>query len=524
MPVETELKLRIAPKQLGILKRHALLRAHQLARPVTRRLYNIYYDTPKLELQQSGMALRLRRSGKQWLQTLKGGGGVQGGLHRRNEWEMPVSGPALDFSLPQVAEWKDLLPQRMRKKLQPVFVTDFLRNSRMLSWQGAEIELCMDQGEISTEHLRTPICELELELKSGEPRQLFELALAILDIVPFELESVSKAEQGFRLMSGYLEQPVKALPVTLGKQDDLSIAMQRLVWSVLQQVQGNVRGLALNQKTPVRTKHVDGLVQQLTIDNVEYLHQLRVALRRLRVLLRMAASVRADEPLAAFRKEVAALGIILGRIREWDVFIANTVQPMCARMPDDGSLQLLLVVSQQQRDANYNALHNDAQARTLQRLLLRLAIWLNGTYWQQFSQAGLQARAFARTYLSELAGNFAQAGENLSAHDAAQLHSMRIQAKKLRYSAEFFASLYGKHKSRQYLRVLSEVQEVLGQINDDAVANRLLDDLSSAPELAAHQYTTGLARGWIARDRAQQLRVLQDVLLNFQRQCRYWGT
>ena len=212
MAVETELKLRIAPEQLAKLKRHPLLKAHQLTRPVTRRLYNIYYDTPKLELHQSGMALRLRRSGRQWLQTLKGGGSVQGGLHQRNEWEMPVSGLALDFSLPLVEAWKDVLPKHLRKKLKPVFVTDFSRNSRMLLWQGAQIELCMDQGEVSTEQQRAPVCELELELISGEAQQLFELALAILDILPFELESISKAEQGFRLMAGAAEQSLKALP------------------------------------------------------------------------------------------------------------------------------------------------------------------------------------------------------------------------------------------------------------------------------------------------------------------------
>ena len=287
MPVETELKLRIAPEQLARLKRHALLKKNQLTRPITRRLYNIYFDTPKLALHQSEMALRLRRSGRQWLQTLKGGGSVQGGLHRRNEWEMPVSGPALDFSLPQVGEWSELLPLKMRNKLQPVFVTDFSRSSRIMSWQGAQIELCMDQGEVSSEQQRAPVCELELELKSGEPRQLFELALAILEIVPFELESVSKAEQGFRLLSGFDEQPVKALSPELARKDYFLPAMQALMWSCLQHLQSNVHGA-------------------MTSDNAEYLHQMRVALRRLRVVLRMADTVCADEQLAALEKEYSS--------------------------------------------------------------------------------------------------------------------------------------------------------------------------------------------------------------------------
>jgi inorganic triphosphatase YgiF len=503
MAIETELKLRIAPEQLAKLRRHPLLKAHQLAHPVTRRLYNIYYDTPGLELQQSGMALRLRRSGRQWLQTLKGGGGVQGGLHQRNEWEMPVRGPALDFSLPQVEEWKHILPKHLRKNLQPVFVTDFSRNSRMLSWQGAEIELCMDQGEISTEKASAPICELELELISGEPQQLFGLALAILDIVPFELESISKAEQGFRLMSGVAEQPLKAVPVKLDKHDELNLAMQTLIWSVLQQVQGNARGA-------------------MSSENNEYLHQLRVALRRLRVLLRMAASVCADEQLAAFRKDVAELCVTLGKIRDWDVFIAQTMQPLCERMPQDIGLQTLLAASRQQRDTCYSALRNDAQARELQRLLLRLALWMHGPYWQQQVFAGLHAGDFAAAYLTDLARQFEQVGEQLGTCDAEKLHAMRIQAKKLRYCAEFFASLQGKHKTEKYLAALSAVQEVLGQINDDAVANRLLDDLAATQALSGHQDALALGRGWVARDLSQQLRVLQDTTRKFHSQVHFW--
>lgn len=503
MPVETELKLRIAPEHLAKLKRHPLLKAHQLTRPSTRRLYNIYFDTPKLALHQSEMALRLRRNGRQWLQTLKGGGSVQGGLHQRNEWEMAVSGPALDFSLPQVGEWSELLPEKMRNKLQPVFVTDFSRCSRIMSWQGAQIELCMDQGEVSTEQQRASICELELELISGEPRQLFELALAILDIVPFELESVSKAEQGFRLLSGYAEQPVKAFTPELAKRVTFTSAMQSLIWSCLQHLQSNFHGA-------------------MTSDNAEFLHQMRVALRRLRVLLRMAESVSADKQLALFRKDTAALGFTLGRIREWDVFIAQTIQPMSERMPDHEGLRALLDLSEERRSDSYSLLRNDVQARELQRLLLRFSIWMNGPYWQQQAGDGLLARDFATTYLTKFGRRFAQAGANLDTLDAEKMHAMRIQAKKLRYSAEFFVALYGHHRHKSFLAALSQVQEVLGQINDAAVAYRLLDELAMTPIMLNYREAVTLAKGWIAHDLSQRYTVLHDAMANFSRQDSYW--
>jgi triphosphatase len=503
MAVETELKLRIAPEQLARLKRHALLKTHSVTRPVTRRLYNIYYDTAKLDLHSSEMALRLRHVGRQWLQTLKGGGLVQAGLHQRNEWEVPVSSAKLDFSSPQAAEWEEHLPQSLRKKLHPVFVTDFSRNSRLLSFQGTQIELCMDQGVISTEQRSTPICELELELKSGEPQHLFDLALVILDIVPFELEAVSKAEQGYRLLLGYTEHPVKGVATTLVRTNTLADVLKMLIWSCLQHFQNNLHGA-------------------MGSDDAEYLHQMRVALRRLRVVVRMAEKVRADKQLAELNKDVSALCVALGRIREWDVFIAQTVQPMCKRMAGHAGLQALLAASKRQDAACYAALRGAAQAHELQRLLLRFAIWMNGPYWQQ-TVTVQKAQDFASRRLRQLAERFARSGQQLNTFDAARLHALRILAKKLRYSAEFFAALYDKRKTRSFLAALSEVQEVLGQINDIAVAHRLLDGLAADAALATHQEAVVLAKGWIAHDLSHQLTALRKTIQRFNKQAAFWG-
>ncbi|MEO8331488.1 MAG: CHAD domain-containing protein [Gallionella sp.] len=501
MTIETELKLRIAPELLARLKRHPLLRTHQVTRPITRRLYNIYYDTPKLELHGSGMALRLRRSGRQWLQTLKGGGSVKAGLHQRNEWEVPVHGAALDFSSTQNTDWDEHLPKPLRKKLQPVFVTDFSRSSRMLLWQDAQIELCMDQGVVRTEQRGIPLCELELELKSGSPQQLFELALAILDIVPFELEVISKAEQGYRLLSGVAEHPVKATVASITREDTLAEALQSLIWSCLLHLQSNSRGAMAGE-------------------DAEYLHQMRVALRRLRVVLRMAEKLHADPQLAVLSKQVAALCSALGRIREWDVFIAQTVQPMCARMAGHGGLQALLAISERQRDACRAALRGEAPARELQRMILNFAIWMNGPYWQQ--QVLPQVHDFATSRLQKLAKRFARSGQHLNTLDAPRLHALRILAKKLRYSAEFFSGLYDRQKARSFLAALSEVQEVLGQINDIAVTHRLLDGLAANPELSAHQEAVVLAKGWIAHDLTRQFTALRKAVQRFSRQSTFW--
>jgi len=508
MTVETELKLRIVPEQLARLKRHALLKQYSVKRPVTHRLHNIYYDTPKLDLHQSGMALRLRHAGQQWLQTLKGGGSVQAGLHQRNEWEVPVGSPALDFSANQAVDWDEHLRPTLRKKLHPVFVTDFFRTSRMLDFHGSKIELCIDHGMISIEHRSLPICELELELKSGEPRQLFELALKILEIVPVELEAVSKAEKGYRMLSGYTVQPVKSVAPTIAKTDTLADVMKMLIWSCLQHFQDNLSGAMVSS-------------------DAEYLHQMRVALRRLRVVLRMVEKISADEQLAGLYKEVSDLCIALGRIREWDVFIAQIAQPMCNRMPGHADLQALLAASEHQRADCYAALRSEAQMRERQRLLLRFASWMSGVYWQQPAwqpEAGndLRIRDLATRRLRKLAKRFARTGRDLKTADAARLHALRILAKKLRYSAEFFASLYEKQKVEPYIESLSKVQDVLGKVNDVVVAHRLLEELAAASSLSAHEEAIILAKGWIAHAVTDQLTALRKSMQNFNKQPAFW--
>jgi len=89
------------------------------------------------------MALRLRRVGGRWLQTLKGGGQILAGLHQRFEWEVPVPSAQLDFSGLDEAVWGEHLPAALRENLKPVFITDFYRSSRLLDWQGAIIEVCL---------------------------------------------------------------------------------------------------------------------------------------------------------------------------------------------------------------------------------------------------------------------------------------------------------------------------------------------------------------------------------------------
>lgn len=476
MSIETELKLHITPEQLLRLKRHPFLKTLSADRARAQKLYSIYYDTPDLKLRRQAMALRLRRNGKQWIQTLKGGGQVSAGLHQRNEWESPVSSEKLDFEVLRVCGGK--LPHGVRNHLQPVFVTDFARNIRLLKYEGAEIELCMDSGEIRTGRQNCPISELELELKSGEPKQLFKLALALLDIVPLRVEHTSKAEYGYLLFSAAKPSASKARFQALKKSQNIASVLKNLIGTNLAHVQSNVPGALLNQ-------------------DEEYLHQVRVGLRRLRVVLSIALHFHVDAELEPLRAQVRSLCVKLGKSREWDVFVTQILVPLCTRLPEHTGLRGILKASERARKKQHEEMSGQLGSQDFQRMLLRFGAWLQTS---QYDVSDTNLEIFASHILKKRLKNVVKCGEVLREGDAEQLHSLRIACKKLRYSFEMFGSLFADAKAKSYLDALSELQDVLGRLNDIAVTHRLLNELDNATR---HE-TISLIRGWMEHDYAER--------------------
>ena len=495
MIVETELKLHVSPEHLQKLKRHPLLRSLSTDRARTQKLYSIYYDTADLDLREHAMALRLRRVGKQWLQTLKGAGQASAGLHQRSEWETPVSSEQLDFDALRACGGK--LPRGVQGRLQPVFVTDFSRNMRLLNFEGAEIELCMDSGEIRAGQSNCPISELELELKSGSPQQLFKLALALLDIVPLEVEHTNKAEYGYLLFSASKPSVSKGRFPTLEKKQSIASALQSLIGACLAHVQSNVPGALLK------------------LDE-EYLHQVRVGLRRLRVVLAIVQRFHADAELTALREQVAKLCIELGRSRDWDVFVTQTLAPICTRLPEHAGLRDVLNASERARKKQHAGMESSLASQDFQRLLLRFGAWMQGDQW---GATETTLEQFAAQTLERRSKQVLKYGKELVGEDTAQLHLLRIACKKLRYSTEMFGSLFADTKTKEYVAALAELQDVMGILNDIAVAHRLLDELDNT----ARHDTFALIRGWMEHDYAERVADFGKAWKRFAARKGFWN-
>jgi len=444
------------------------------------------------------MALRLRRVGKQWLQTLKGGGGMRSGLHQRNEWEVEVAGEALDFDSLEACIGKPI-NATLRKKLRPQFVTDFSRNSRIIVFEGAEIELCLDSGEIRAGKANRPISELELELKSGTAKQLFQFALILLEIVPIEIEYTSKAEYGYRLCSGYKPGVSKANYHAFPQFVRLVPALQSTVEACLYQLQANIQG-AIH-------KHDD-----------EYLHQIRVALRRLRVVLAMTERFHADAMLDMLHVQVAALCVELGCLRDWDVFATQTLVSIRSRFRDEAGFCAVVRASEHFRELHHAAVKRVLQSENYQRFLLCFGVWMHGEYWDVADKAGISPTDFAVQLLDKRSRQVAKLARNLSTADAETLHLLRIACKKLRYSADIFASQFDPDITGHYLAALGKLQDILGKQNDMATAHRLLDELDNVVPLVV----TKPIRAQIDLDCMANRVKLDKACRKFFRQTSFW--
>ncbi len=203
MAKETEIKLRVTPETLAALREHPLFRERASGAWQTGQLYNQYYDTVGRELSGARVALRIRRDGDTFIQTLKSRGQSVAGLSERNEWDWIIPQAQLQPELLDDQCWPAALAGLDRTLLEPVFTTDFERTKVLLRWQrdgqDVEVEAALDLGEVVAGESREPICELELEVRQGPAIALLELALGLAADLPLMPCDISKAERGYRL-------------------------------------------------------------------------------------------------------------------------------------------------------------------------------------------------------------------------------------------------------------------------------------------------------------------------------------
>ncbi|MCS7079915.1 MAG: CHAD domain-containing protein [Chloracidobacterium sp.] len=491
-PVEIEIRLALAPDQVRRLRRHPVVRQAPRTRA---RLRTIYFDTPEAALFKRGLSLRLRRVGRRWVQTVKGWQGAGGVLSRRFEWETPISrqGPALDALPPDI---RACLPPEVVSELRPCFETDVWRETWQVVRDETQIEVALDRGEVRGNAQVAPLTEIELELKTGEAIGLFELAEQLATAFPVSLEPRSKAQRGYQLTGAVTPTPVKAVPPTLDFDGPAVLAFQQIVRSCMRQFEANLSGF-LNTPDP----------------DPEYVHQMRVALRRMRAafgLLRFMECSRPD-----WLGELKWLMGELAAARDWDVFVTETLTRVRTRLEQPERLdELLDVAAALRRAANLRARAAVGSSR-----LVRLWLKLERELATQ-PPVVMTATAWLQAALHRRHRQLLRRGERLNSLSPAERHALRIAAKKLRYGAEFFAGRHPK-SARRFIRCLADLQDVLGVLNDAAVTMRCLDAIKQNGGPAVWE-AAGFVAGFLACEQARRLEELERLWRDFRRAQPYW--
>ncbi|HEY2534606.1 MAG TPA: CHAD domain-containing protein [Xanthobacteraceae bacterium] len=461
-PQEIELKLEVPPERVDSLARLPLLKGVWPNKSQT--LLSVYFDTDKQKLRKNGVSLRVRQIDGHFMQTIKKRGNRSVGLFERNEWECDVRNgqPALDTA--HDTALAPVLNKKLRRNLKPVFETRVQRWVYPVRKHDSEIELAVDMGTVEAAGRSSPLCEIELELKRGEPADLFELARALGKTVPVTLASKSKAGHGYDLISkGGHPGPAKAEPVALGPNATWVEAFRIIARACLYQ-------LAVNEAAVSR-------------GNAEGVHQMRIGIRRLRTVISLFKDILEGAQTEAMKLELKWLTGELGPARELDVFIKRVVKRANDDHANGSSLDAVAEdLSARRLEAVGKAEQAVASSR-FRRLVLDAATWIAIGDWTQNGDELsrlLRERPVVDAASAELrrrSKKIRKQGKKLAKLDARHRHKLRIKTKKLRYAAEFFSGVFPSKKSARrcgkFISKLKAVQDALGDLNDIRVHQRL---------------------------------------------------
>lgn len=220
METEIELKFFVSPEFSAILRQK--ISETKVLQHSCRELGNTYFDTPDNWLRQHDIGLRIRRFDDVFVQTVKTAGRVVAGLHQRPEFnaEHTSNDPLLSLH-PEEIYPQGRSVEELQQQLIPLFSTDFTREQWLIGMaDGSQIEVAFDQGKVSSGDLFDPICEVELELKSGQTDALFTLARTLSESGGIRLANLSKAARGYRLAANYTVSSVKPLTLVNTRADD----------------------------------------------------------------------------------------------------------------------------------------------------------------------------------------------------------------------------------------------------------------------------------------------------------------
>lgn len=482
---EIELKFLVPPSARAAL---AAEMAHGSATLERRTLAAMYLDTADRRLARAGIAWRLRREGRRWIQTLKAGG-----ANALERFEHEAIRP--DATWDACAHADTAVGDRLLGILGDAhdegievgvrFRTEVRRTARRIRTRGAVVEVALDEGRLLAGEARERIREVEFELISGSARAMLQLAERWRRRFGLIHDPRSKAERGDRLADGSRFPPVRK--ARRPDYSDEASATEAL-------------GLVLDECLAQITRNAIGLIEGDPGSRVEHVHQMRVGIRRLRSALRSFEDWTPTPP-DALVGELRALFTTLGESRDSDVLDTG----VATELTRVGAPALKVPAVAPGPDP-VEAVRTD----TVQRLFIAWIEWRASLAEPPASPPTepaaeeTDAKSFHRNVERRLRRWHRRIAADSKAFDELDdehLHSLRKHVKRQRYAVEFFASVLGRRKLERYLEPLAAIQDRMGELNDLFVAR------TRYQEIVASEPAAWFALGWLAA-RIEEVRAL----------------
>ncbi|MGH8217209.1 MAG: CHAD domain-containing protein [Steroidobacteraceae bacterium] len=489
MSSETELKLSVPPSAVNKVARLAWLRKMATGPLKREKIETVYFDTPKRRLHDRGLALRVRRAGQQYLQSIKADGIGSNGPFERGEWEHEIAGAAPDLKLAKGTPLETLARKKLKRKLEPVFETVIERTTLPIRLNRTDLKLAVDRGHIKARRMRQrePISEIEIEAEGGDSRELSRVAQRLAHSIAVAYGARSKAERGFALSSKRVDAPVKGAPLLLEPSLTAGGAFRAIGFSCLTHAVANERA--------VRRGDAEGV------------HQMRVGLRRLRAVTSVFKEMlRGPEP-KAIKRELKWLTEQLSPARDLDVLIAGQVHPLRDGSPVDEDAGVLEQDLNAQRRAGIEKAKAAMASDRYRAIGLQVALWLAYGKWSRSlaasvkSRREMRVRELAEEIIAKRATKILKKIRRVEQLDARGRHKLRIAVKKLRYACEFFATVFRGDKRdarrRRFCKALKKLQGYLGSLSDIEVHKRLAHAIARNGGHNASRSREALAMGFI---------------------------
>ncbi len=450
--------IRLAAIERFIISRGGVRRQH---------LQEAYVDTPNFSLTQAGIAFRLRKEGRQWVQTLE--------LSTANPFEQLKHSVILDFTGNSFPAWSlelhrnhesgELLykqfPKLRSEDLRICYQTDIWRRKVLVNTHLATLEYALDLGFIYSNQSDVVaskiVQELVIELKDGNPLEVLCHAQTMIESHKAYIDTRSKAEYGFLLAHGMqANPPVRAKSISLKKAENEQEIVNCLLNSCLAQVLAN---------------------QNVINDDLdtypEYLHQLRVGLRRVKVLLKYLAKYKifiSDEGIKAYKNVFYKLGLyrdndsvkrvlnpILISLGSPEIKLTHIKElPNPFQITQDKEFQLLLLELASIGLSQVNSLINSAESESPKKGIANI-------------QKSIDKLLDYRFHL------ISDRLSNLETFKDEEIHSLRKKMKFLRYSLEFFKDYCIKNKYFKFYKAITVTLEYFGLFNDICVAIKRIE-------------------------------------------------